>query len=199
MRAETTCWPSCRPEGTGLASELRRTFRENWLNDADGTERLLMGPRATLSAGLAVVHYKEDLRFALDEARKAEKRAKKRGPRRAGNRGLPPLRRARHGTVHGTSATSTVGYSASRSRHPIAGPTTCGANWKRSADSTSARCGRRSGGRSAAGKKRRSTHFFRMPCPHSMNIGSPSLATSGDLRIRHSSRSSPSARNKTAS
>ena len=61
------------------ASELRRTFRENWLNDADGTERLLMGPRATLSAGLAVVHYKEDLRFALDEARKAEKRAKNAG------------------------------------------------------------------------------------------------------------------------
>jgi CRISPR-associated protein Cmr2 len=35
-----------------------------------------MGPKATLSAGLAVVHYKEDLREALAAARKAVKRAK---------------------------------------------------------------------------------------------------------------------------
>jgi CRISPR-associated protein Cmr2 len=35
-----------------------------------------MGGEATVSAGLAVVHYKEDLRFALDQAREAEKRSK---------------------------------------------------------------------------------------------------------------------------
>jgi CRISPR-associated protein Cmr2 len=39
-------------------------------------DRLMMGPSASLSAGLAVVHYKEDLRFAVGQARQAEKRAK---------------------------------------------------------------------------------------------------------------------------
>ncbi|OWK41127.1 type III-B CRISPR-associated protein Cas10/Cmr2 [Fimbriiglobus ruber] len=40
---------------------------------------------ATLSGGIAVVHYKEDLRFALHEAREAEKAAKKIG-RQHGNK-----------------------------------------------------------------------------------------------------------------
>jgi CRISPR-associated protein Cmr2 len=40
---------------------------------------LLMGQRATVSAGLSVVHYKEDLRFALEAARRAEKAAKNSG------------------------------------------------------------------------------------------------------------------------
>src|SRR5207302_82434 len=35
--------------------------------------------KATLSAGIAVVHYKEDLRFALETARRAEKAAKEGG------------------------------------------------------------------------------------------------------------------------
>jgi CRISPR-associated protein Cmr2 len=38
-----------------------------------------MGSEATLSAGIAVVHHKEDLRLALDAVRGAEKRAKKSG------------------------------------------------------------------------------------------------------------------------
>lgn len=42
-------------------------------------EYLMMGPSATLSAGLAVVHYKEDLRHALALARDAEKHAKGQG------------------------------------------------------------------------------------------------------------------------
>jgi CRISPR-associated protein Cmr2 len=42
----------------------------------DGQDVLVMGTRATASAGLAVVHYQEDLRFALAAARKAEKAAK---------------------------------------------------------------------------------------------------------------------------
>jgi len=59
------------------AAELRHTFRENWKRDPQtGRECLLMGNRATLSAGLAIVHYKEDLRFALGAARNAEKAAK---------------------------------------------------------------------------------------------------------------------------
>lgn len=40
---------------------------------------LMMGPQATLSAGLAIVHYKEDLRLALNLARQAEKFAKTAG------------------------------------------------------------------------------------------------------------------------
>lgn len=40
---------------------------------------LMMGPSATLSAGLAVVHHKEDLRHALNLARQAEKQAKSQG------------------------------------------------------------------------------------------------------------------------
>ncbi len=70
------------PTRTALAcaSELSRTFRQNWLRDEDEhQERLLMGERATVSAGLAIVHYKEDLRFALAEARTAEKDAKNAG------------------------------------------------------------------------------------------------------------------------
>ncbi len=42
-------------------------------------ELLMMGPRATASCGLAVVHRKEDLRFALQQARRAEKAAKNAG------------------------------------------------------------------------------------------------------------------------
>src|SRR5262249_61707874 len=47
-----------------------------WATDGRGRERLLPGSEATVSAGVAVVHYKEDLRFALDRARRAEKNAK---------------------------------------------------------------------------------------------------------------------------
>lgn len=50
--------------------------------DKDGKrsrDMLMMGPTATLSAGIAVVHYKEDLRLALASARKAEKAAKSSG------------------------------------------------------------------------------------------------------------------------
>lgn len=42
-------------------------------------ELLMMGPRATSSCGIAVIHYKEDLRFALQQARRAEKAAKRAG------------------------------------------------------------------------------------------------------------------------
>lgn len=42
-------------------------------------DMVMMEPKATLSAGIAVVHYKKDLRLALDSARKAEKAAKNSG------------------------------------------------------------------------------------------------------------------------
>jgi CRISPR-associated protein Cmr2 len=41
--------------------------------------RLVMGERATASAGIAVVHHKEDLRVALGSAREAERAAKRDG------------------------------------------------------------------------------------------------------------------------
>jgi len=72
------------------AEELYRAFRgepgPNFNNGApsgyyrkDGRDLLVMGEKATLSAGIAVVHYKEDLRFALDAARAAERCAKESG------------------------------------------------------------------------------------------------------------------------
>src|SRR5207249_2516274 len=45
----------------------------------DGQDLLMMGPKATLSAGLAIVHSKEDLRFALEQVRRAERQAKDAG------------------------------------------------------------------------------------------------------------------------
>ncbi len=75
------------PTGRALACarKLRRAFsgEQDVNNGADRgyyrvgvRDRLMMGREASLSAGLAVIHYKEDLRFALGEARRAEKRAK---------------------------------------------------------------------------------------------------------------------------
>lgn len=76
------------PSRTALACarELRLAFRgepaanggadPGFYRTEDGRDILMMGPKATLSAGLAVVHYKEDLRLALDEARRAERRVK---------------------------------------------------------------------------------------------------------------------------
>jgi CRISPR-associated protein Cmr2 len=67
------------------AEEIQRAFRGI---HGDGTPgyffenghgRLVMGPCATLSAGIAVVHHKEDLRVALEFAREAEREAKLRG------------------------------------------------------------------------------------------------------------------------
>ncbi|RMG39813.1 MAG: type III-B CRISPR-associated protein Cas10/Cmr2, partial [Planctomycetota bacterium] len=57
------------------ALELRNAFSQNW-HETNGSPRLLMGEKATMSAGIAVVHHKEDLRFALAQARAAEKQAK---------------------------------------------------------------------------------------------------------------------------
>jgi CRISPR-associated protein Cmr2 len=59
----------------GCARQLARTFAQDW-GEKDGPRLLLMGHKATVSAGLAVVHHKDDLRFALDAARRAEKTAK---------------------------------------------------------------------------------------------------------------------------
>lgn len=75
-------------EAVSCARELRLAFsghpqasggaRAGYYN-AGQRELLMMGPKATSSCGLAVAHYKEDLRFALREARRAEKAAKDAG------------------------------------------------------------------------------------------------------------------------
>ncbi len=69
------------PTATALecAAELYQTYRKEWVRDRNGIVRMLMGSRATLSAGIAVVHYKDDLRRALERARSAEKAAKQSG------------------------------------------------------------------------------------------------------------------------
>ena len=46
--------------------------------------RVAMPAGCWLSAGVAIVHYKEDLRFALEQARSAERRAKNTGRNRVG-------------------------------------------------------------------------------------------------------------------
>lgn len=96
------------PARTALrcALDLRAAFRGEAGDGAPpgyvrlvGRDLVMMGPRATLSAGLAVVHYKEDLRFALQAARDAEKRAKAAGKdllelvvcRRSGGHGSGPV------------------------------------------------------------------------------------------------------------
>ncbi len=55
------------------ASELKRAYR-NGDDKSSG-----MGERATISAGIVYVHYREDLRLALEAAREAEVEAKKSG------------------------------------------------------------------------------------------------------------------------
>ena len=46
---------------------------------ADTCGACAIAEQPTLSAGIAIVHYKEDLRFALDKARQAVRPAKDRG------------------------------------------------------------------------------------------------------------------------
>ncbi len=45
----------------------------------EGRDLLMMGPKAGVSAGLGIVHHKEDLREAIEIARAAEKKAKQSG------------------------------------------------------------------------------------------------------------------------
>ena len=64
---------------------LRRAFsgvddseRDGW-RECDGRRRITMGDQASMSGGLAVIHYHEDLRLALETVRGAERRAKQAG------------------------------------------------------------------------------------------------------------------------
>ena len=59
------------------ARELQESFRGE--DQADRVPTHGMGHRATVSAGIAYVHYKEDLRFALQATREAETLAKRAG------------------------------------------------------------------------------------------------------------------------
>lgn len=67
-------------KGLGCAMELRAAFSNPWIEGVAGGDRPhTLGSRAAMSGGLVVAHYSEDLRVVLDEARRAEKRAKNRG------------------------------------------------------------------------------------------------------------------------
>jgi len=55
------------------AREINEAFHQIW------REHKIPGSEATMTAGIAVVHYREDLRFGLEEARQANKRAKDAG------------------------------------------------------------------------------------------------------------------------
>jgi CRISPR-associated protein Cmr2 len=65
------------PLSTALdcAHELQAAYTANWY-EKDGRTYLLMGSQATLSGGLVLVHAKDDLRLALQDARRAEEQAK---------------------------------------------------------------------------------------------------------------------------
>lgn len=60
------------------ARELQKAYTSNYYTK-DGREYLMMGSRATISGGLVIVHAKDDLRLALQDARAAEEHAKKTG------------------------------------------------------------------------------------------------------------------------
>ena len=62
------------------AEELKKAYASR-LSPAVG-QAGVDGTKATVSAGIAVVHHKEDLRFALEQARKAERAAKDAGRNR---------------------------------------------------------------------------------------------------------------------
>ncbi len=77
--------PACR--ALQCALDLYEAFRGNngdmkgW-SQVEQRSFLAMGDKATLSAGIAYVHYKEDLRAALQAARDAEKESKSNGKNR---------------------------------------------------------------------------------------------------------------------
>jgi CRISPR-associated protein Cmr2 len=68
------------PASTALrcALELQQAYTADWYRK-DHREYLMMGSRATLSGGLVVVHAKDDLRLALQDARRGERQAKESG------------------------------------------------------------------------------------------------------------------------
>jgi CRISPR-associated protein Cmr2 len=65
------------PTSTALvcALELHLAYTSDWYSD-DGREYMMMGSRATISGGMVVVHAKDDLRLALQDARAAEEETK---------------------------------------------------------------------------------------------------------------------------
>ncbi|HWP39773.1 MAG TPA: type III-B CRISPR-associated protein Cas10/Cmr2 [Tepidisphaeraceae bacterium] len=76
------------PVSTALACalKLRRAYMSTWWSPdaqdagSDGQgQYMMMGRRATLSGGLVIVHAKDDLRLALQDARRAEDQAKQAG------------------------------------------------------------------------------------------------------------------------
>jgi len=63
----------------GADASERGFFRAPGANNLGGTDLLMMGPKATVSAGIAIVHYRDDLRDSLELARRTERAAKAAG------------------------------------------------------------------------------------------------------------------------
>ncbi len=84
------------PVSTAIAcaQKLRQAFVSDFYKK-NGRKYLMMGGRATISGGLAIVHYKDDLRIALRDVRHAEEQAKE-----AGKNALTLLVRRRSGEHH---------------------------------------------------------------------------------------------------
>ena len=68
------CVRALRDAFSGVDDPVEDGWRE-----CKGRRRITMGACASMSAGLAIVHYREDLRLALEAARDAEARAKRAG------------------------------------------------------------------------------------------------------------------------
>lgn len=68
--------PAC--QALPCVYELRQGFTSDFYKKS-GREYLMMGSRATISGGLVIVHAKDDLRLALQDARRAEDQAKEAG------------------------------------------------------------------------------------------------------------------------
>lgn len=73
-------------QALACALELRAAYTSDWWQpDGNGggkdkkREYMMMGSRATLSGGLVIVHAEDDLRLALQDARRSEKQAKEAG------------------------------------------------------------------------------------------------------------------------
>ena len=95
------------PTETALACtlELRNAYPKEW------PEPLRTGTAPTASAGIAVVHYKEDLRLAARRGAEGRESRQERGTRRLGAEHSPAVGRAHAGPsgLESGAAASTVG------------------------------------------------------------------------------------------
>ncbi|QQP92191.1 type III-B CRISPR-associated protein Cas10/Cmr2 [Skermanella sp. TT6] len=82
-RRALACAKRLRDAFGGALTDGNAARHEGWFRlPDDRCDRLTLGPRASLSAGIVLAHHKEDLRAVLAAARQAEKAAKSAGRNR---------------------------------------------------------------------------------------------------------------------